>query len=199
MNTLLWTALAFTLGSLPFAYWLGRAFLSVDVRDYGADHNPGAGNAWRAGGWRLGLPAAALDVGKATAAVLLARIAGVTHWGLLPVALAPLFGHALSPFLGFRGGKSVAATFGIWLGLTGPLGALLLAVCFGLVYAVQRTDAWTNVIGSSLFFAGLLLYGAAGVLLSVSLANVLLLAWTSRRELHVPPRPRHTHLLGRRV
>jgi len=199
MNTLFWTALAFALGALPFAYWLGHVFLGVDVRDYGADHNPGASNAWRAGGWRLGLLAAVLDVSKATAAVAAARLAGFSHWDLVPVALAPVFGHAFSPFMGFRGGKGVAATFGMWLGLAGPLGALLLAVCFGLVYALQRTDAWTVVIGSSLFFAVLLLNGSAGVLLTISLVNVLLLAWTSRRELHVPPRPRSLHILERQT
>jgi len=199
MIILVWSALAFTLGALPFSYWLGRTFLGVDVRDYSADRNPGAGNAWRAGGWRLGLPAGLLDVGKASAAVLLARSAGVAGWGLVPIALAPLFGHALSPFLAFRGGKSVAATFGVWLALSGLLGALSLAVCFGVVYAVQRTDAWTNLIGSCLFFAGLLLYGASAALLTISLATVLILAWTNRGELRVPPHWRQTRFLGRKA
>jgi glycerol-3-phosphate acyltransferase PlsY len=199
MRILVWSALGFTLGALPFSYWLGHAFLGVDVRDYGTDRNPGAGNAWRAGGWRLGLPAGLLDVGKASAAVLLARGAGIDGWGLVPIALAPLLGHALSPFLAFRGGKSVAATFGVWLALLGLLGALSLAVCFGVVYAVQRTDAWTNLIGSCLFFAGLLLYGASAALLTISLANVLILAWTNRRELRVPPHWRQLRFLTRKA
>ncbi|MFA4966143.1 MAG: glycerol-3-phosphate acyltransferase [Thermoleophilia bacterium] len=199
MTILVWSALAFTLGALPFSYWLGRALLGLDVRDYSADRNPGAGNAWRAGGWRLGLPAGALDVGKASAAVLLARSAGLAGWSLVPIALAPLFGHALSPFLAFRGGKSVAATFGVWLALTGPLGMLGLAVCFGAVFAVQRIDAWTNLIGLSLFFSGLLLRGASAPLLIISLANLLILAWTNRRELRGSPHWRRTRWLGRRV
>jgi glycerol-3-phosphate acyltransferase PlsY len=116
------------------------------------------------------------------------------------VALAPLLGHAFSPFLAFRGGKSVAASFGVWLGLTGPVGALALAVCFGAVYALQRTDAWTVLLGSALFCADLLLSGAPAALLVISLANVLILAVANRHELRVPPqRRRWRHLAQRRV
>ena len=72
-------------------------------------------------------------------------------------------------------------------------------MCFGVVYAVQRTDAWTNLIGPCLFFAGLLLYGASAALLTISLANVLILSWTNRRELRVPPHWRQTPFLGRKA
>jgi acyl-phosphate glycerol 3-phosphate acyltransferase len=112
MPTVLYTMLGLVLGSLPLAWWLGRAVLRVDARQYGPDHNPGAGNVWRAGGWRAGLPAAALDVGKATLAVQLAVAGGPAGWQLVPVALAPAVGRVFSPFLRFRGGKGVACTFG---------------------------------------------------------------------------------------
>lgn len=190
MRTLLFTVVGLGLGSLPLAWWLGRAVLRVDARDYGADRNPGAGNVWRAGGWRVGLPAAALDVGKATLAVQLAHAAGLTHWQLVPVALAPALGHAFSPLLRFRGGKGVACTFGAWIGLTGPLGGLALAVCFAVFWAVQRVDAWTNVLGTSLFAAGLVVTGAGAALVATAGAHCLLLAWTSRHELRERPRLR---------
>lgn len=193
MRTLLLTFVGLGLGSLPLAWWLGRVALHVDVRDYGEDRNPGAGNVWRAGGWRAGLPAAALDVGKATLAVQLAHVAGLAGWQLWPVALAPVVGHAFSPFLHFRGGKGVACTFGAWIGLAGPLGGLGLALCFAVFYTAQRIDAWTTVLGAGLFTAGLSVAGAGAALVAVAGAHLLLLTWTSRRELRERPRLRRRH------
>ena len=198
METVLFAAIAFALGSLPLSWWLGRAVLHVDIRDYHEDHNPGAGNVWRAGGWRLGLVAATLDVGKAALAVGLARAAGLSGWALAPVAVAPLLGHAFSPFLGFRGGKSVATTFGAWIGLFGPLGGVLLAVCFAPFYASQRVDAWTDVLGTLLFAALLFAFGAAPAWVAVALADAAVLAWTNRHELREPPSLRWRPQLERR-
>lgn len=44
MAMLLWTALGFLLGAMPFSYWLGRLILYADIRHYG-DGNPGTINA----------------------------------------------------------------------------------------------------------------------------------------------------------
>jgi hypothetical protein len=57
---------AFVSGAIPFAVWLTRVIAHSDVRAVG-DGNPGAGNAFRAGGWRVGVPALVLEVGKAGA------------------------------------------------------------------------------------------------------------------------------------
>lgn len=54
LTVLFWTALGFLLGAVPFSAWLAR-LVGADVRRYG-DGNPGAANAWRAGGWKIGLP-----------------------------------------------------------------------------------------------------------------------------------------------
>ena len=65
MATLYWTTVGFLSGSLMFSVWIARLFLAADIRRFG-DGNPGSGNVWRAGGgWRLGIPAALLDYGKA--------------------------------------------------------------------------------------------------------------------------------------
>lgn len=188
---LFWTVLGFALGTLPFSVWLGRAMLRVDVREFG-DHNPGATNVWRAGGWRPGLVVALLDVSKAAVPVWFARHAlGDGSWALVPVGLAPLLGHALSPFLGFRGGKSTAATFGVWLGVGGWVVALALAVCFAVFYLMQTTDAWTTILGSTLWAVALVVRGAALSLVALAVLNVALLAWRHWSDLSERPRWRH--------
>ncbi len=187
---LLWTALGFFAGSLPFSVWLGRLVARADVRRYG-DGNPGAANAWRAGGWRAGVPALLLDYLKGATPVALARFgAGIDGWGLVPVALAPVLGHAFSPFLRFRGGKAIAVTFGVWSGLTLWAGPTVMGLALTLAVAVNRTDAWSAVFGVMVLGAYLLLSGAPAPLLAVWAGNLALVLWKHRRDLRTPPRAR---------
>ena len=165
--------------------------LGVDIRSVG-DGNPGAGNVWRAGGgWRYGVPAALLDYAKGTVPVALAyRWGDVEGAALIPVAVAPLLGHAFSPFLGFRGGKGVAATFGVWTGLTGLGGPLAFGLTSLVLWRLQKANGWTMLGGMTGLFVYLVLGGADPVLLSVWAANATLIAWGHRRELRDPVRLR---------
>lgn len=110
--------LAYLSGALPWSVWLSRLFMGADPRSQ-ADGNPGAANAFRVGGWRLGISVLLLDFFKAFLPVF------VAGWGLqLPdsqmcwLALMPTVGHAFSIFLGFRGGRAIVTLFGVWSGVT---------------------------------------------------------------------------------
>lgn len=183
----MWSGVGFLLGAMPFSYWLGQLFLHTDIRSYG-NGNPGAANAWRAGKWRVGLPALLLDYLKGAVPVSLAQSqSAISGWALLPVALAPVLGHAFSPFLRFKGGKAIAATFGIWTGLTLWEGPTVLGCSVGLFHRLQVVDAWTALFG----MAGLLLYllfrGAASYILAIWCGNLLILFWKHRDDLHQRP------------
>ena len=157
---ILWTAIAFLSGSLPFAVWLGLLFARADVRQYG-DGNPGTANAWRAGGWRVGVLTLVLDWLKGALPVGLAHFVGhIAGPGLVPVALAPVLGHAFTPFLGFRGGKAVAVTFGIWTGLLPGEGPVILGLLLTLFYFVQTNSSWAVML-TLLVFPGYLLWRGA--------------------------------------
>jgi glycerol-3-phosphate acyltransferase PlsY len=149
------TVIAFTVGSFPFAVWVGR-LRGADPRAVG-DGNPGATNAWKAGGWRAGLPVILLDFLKGFAPTLLARwVWEWSGWSLVLVAAAPVLGHRFSPFLGGRGGKGMLALLGSWTGLTlwqAPLvvGPLLTIGMLGL----RWREGWV------------LLLSAAGLLVAI--------------------------------
>jgi len=190
MMALLWTGLGFLLGAMPFSYWLGLLVLQTDIRHYG-DGNPGAANAWRAGGWRLGLPASLLDYLKGAVPVGLAHFAcGSSGWELVPVALAPVLGHAFSPFLGLRGGKALAVTFGIWTGLTLGEGPIMLGVFFSLFFLLQTVDAWAVVLGMLGLLAHFLMRQAAFPTLAIWGGNLIVLTWKHRHDLLQPSRLR---------
>ena len=187
---LLWTTLAFLSGSLPFSLWIGRLIARADVRRYG-DGNPGAANAWRAGGWRAGFPALLLDYLKGAAPVGLAHYGiGLSGWALLPVALAPVLGHAFSPFLRFRGGKAIAVTFGVWSGLTLWDAPTVLGLALALAVAVNSTDAWSPLFGMLVLLGYLVLARSPTPFLGIWAGNFAILLWKHRRDLRTPPRAR---------
>lgn len=198
-QVVLWTLVGFFLGSLPFSVWLGRLFARKDIRQYG-DGNPGSANAWKAGGWQVGLLAALLDVGKGLAPVLLAQANGVDGWGMLPVALAPVLGHMASPFLRFRGGKALAVTGGVWLALIGLVAFLAYAPFALVALALQTENAWPGVMGVAGLFVYTLVSRGPLWLVVVGALNLALIVWRHRVELRHPThlRPWAANLVSRR-
>ncbi len=115
---LFYTLIGFVSGSIMYSYSLPRVLRGIDVRDAAPDRNPGGANAVASAGKAIGLLCIALDVLKAFLPVYAAvTYAGIRGTELIPVAAAPVLGHAFSPLLRFRGGKAVSAFYGVLLAL----------------------------------------------------------------------------------
>ncbi len=189
LNLLFWIVFSFLCGSLPFSLWLPR-LAGKDVRTVG-DGNPGATNALKAAGWKIGLPAFLLDVSKAAAPVGMAyQVWGWRGWEILPVSLAPLLGSIFSPFLRFRGGKSLSVSLGIWIGLTLWEAPLVILTTLTLAFLIQSVSGWAvmaAILATALY---LFLRGAPGQFGAVLFLQTLLLSWTHRADLRRPPRLR---------
>ena len=134
---LLWYALAYVLGSIPFGLVLGRVFCKMDIRRAGSG-NVGATNVARLCGTGWGVLTLLLDAAKGAAPVAVALYALPLYWPeIFPAksaagmaaftALAALLGHVYSIFLKFKGGKAVATTVGIYLVLL-PIHLIIAAV-----------------------------------------------------------------------
>ena len=184
---LLWAFLAFFLGALPFAVWVGRLAARRDIREV-ADHNPGATNVLRTSGFGWFLVAMALDISKAAAPVGLAtHIFGWSGWPLLLIALAPPLGHAFSPFLGGKGGKAVAAVFGVWIGLTIWQLPLVCLAALAFWFLWLRTSGWVVVLTMSTVLVYLLIWRPDPLLIAVAATQIALLAFTHRADLSRRP------------
>ena len=142
-------ALAFLSGALPLSVWIGRWGVGVDIRQVG-DGNPGASNVWHAGGARWGWLAIVADFSKGLIPVALVNFGlGWDGWALTAVSIAPILGHAFSPFLRFHGGKALAVSFGVWAGLTIWSGPILLGVGFAIWLKILKRDAWVVLAGAA--------------------------------------------------
>jgi glycerol-3-phosphate acyltransferase PlsY len=130
-------AAAFAVGSFPTAYLVTRLVAGADIRSLG-DGNVGALNTFRSVGPVAGALVAAVDVGKGTAVILLARALGQPEGLVRAAGLCAVLGHDTMPLLGFRGGQGMAAILGIF----GVLYSLEIAV--GLVIAAAMLALTRN-------------------------------------------------------
>ncbi len=135
--------LAYLLGSVSSAVWLGKIMRGVDVRELGSG-NAGFANVIRNLGPWVGIPVLIIDTLKGYFAVQLAfLIPGIDSgseqlqmWQIL-FGIAALIGHLFPIYTGFRGGKGVATGLGIVLALY-PVGALLSFVVFLIAFLASR-------------------------------------------------------------
>lgn len=114
----LWLLLTYLSGALPWSVWLSKRFFSTGPRDQ-PDGQPRGPNAFRVGGWPLGLAVHLLDFAQAFLPVAAARwLLGFPTSQLLWLAIMPTLGHAFSLFLRCHGGRGSVTMFGVWAGLT---------------------------------------------------------------------------------
>src|SRR5450432_3705336 len=185
--TVLWVVIGFFCGALMPSYWIGWLVLHRDLRTVG-DGNPGATNVLKAGGWKLGLLALLLDVLKGAIPVAIARyVLGLSGTPLVVVALAPIFGHAFSPFMGFKGGKAVAVTAGVWTALTLWEAPTLGGIALGVWFSVVEVSGWAVVMMGLCMLGYYIITKPDPVLMPVLIVNLLLVAWKYRADLRKPP------------
>lgn len=201
MSVWLWAALGFLAGSLPFSVWVGRMAGGGDIRKVG-DGNPGSMNVGRKLGWRWFLIAMLLDAIKGFIPVGFAYFrGGMDGWQLVPIVLAPVLGHAFSPWLRFRGGKAVAVTFGVWFGLILWNAAIIFGVFLLLMYRMVRVSGWALMLAFGLFgiVVGIIYFPNHPKWAVIWLGNALILAIKHWDDLRQPPglRPWLAKWLGR--
>lgn len=187
MTSLIWIAAGYFLGSLPFSVWIGKIFLRKDIRTYG-DGAPGASNVARAGNIPLFVLAALMDGFKGAVPVWLAQlVSGINGWPLAIIAVSPVVGHAFTPFLKFNGGMGVAPTYGAWLGLLGWIGPVIMGVCAGLCFALQKNWIWVSLSSLAGLFIFLLAVKAQFFLAGVCMAHAAIQVSKRYRQLTMRP------------
>jgi glycerol-3-phosphate acyltransferase PlsY len=148
---------AYLLGSVPFGLILAAA-RGKDLRKIGSG-NIGATNLSRALGKKWGYFCFVLDVSKGLVPILAAgRITtgppnaiGLLLW--LLVGLAAILGHIFPVYLKFKGGKGVATSFGVALGLWPyfTICALLAIITWIIVVLIFRYVSLASIIASVAF------------------------------------------------
>jgi len=146
--------LAYLLGSIPAAVWIGKWLHKIDVREHGSG-NAGATNVIRVLGWKTGLPVLTIDLAKGWLAAMMPLFLNAAEPGTgtltnlrIAAGLIAITGHIFPVFADFRGGKGVATMFGVLLALQ----PLLTINCMGVFLVVLFI---TGIVSVSSMIAGI--------------------------------------------
>lgn len=114
---------AYLMGSLPTGYIAGKLAKGIDIREEGSG-NVGATNVFRVVGKRAGVVVLIIDVIKGFLAVYLLAALFFNFSGAysllvwqITAGIGVIAGHNWTPWLGFKGGKGVATSCGVFLAI----------------------------------------------------------------------------------
>lgn len=143
-------ALSYLLGAIPTSYLAGRLFRGIDLRQHGSK-NLGATNVYRSMGWRYAIPVGLFDVMKGAVPVLvLGPAVSGSAWFPLLCGISAVLGHVFSVFVGFKGGKGVATSAGVVLGLA-PMAVGFCLVAWALIVWASGYVSLGSVVAAALF------------------------------------------------
>lgn len=171
--------LAYLLGSLSFAILLSRLHGQPDPRASGSG-NPGATNMLRVAGKRLAILTLLGDLLKGLLAVSLAHLLGFSLQDQAWIGLAAVIGHLYPVFFCFKGGKGVATSAGMLLGLYPPAALAALAGWL-LAFYWTRISSLAALVATTLTLP-LLAWQQPAALLPVAVLT-LLIVWRHRANL----------------
>ena len=193
--------IAYLLGSIPSAVWIGKRYYGVDVREHGSK-NAGTTNVLRVLGKRAAIPVFIIDFLKGFVAVnifVLLRYdenipsqAWIINLKILAVIVVTL-GHIFPVFAGFRGGKGVATILGAVTGIQPNITFLCFAV-WVVVLMVWHYVSFASIVAGcafpilvSIFSGGVYSrYGLEHTSISYiifSFVVALALVWTHRKNI----------------
>ncbi len=173
--------LAYCFGSVSSAIMVCRVMGLTDPRSTGS-HNPGTTNVLRIGGKTAAVITLIGDVLKGLIPVLVARELTASTLTVSLVGAAAFLGHLYPVFFGFRGGKGVATACGVFLGISGVLTLILMAVWLtvAVLFRYSSLAALTAATLAPLIVLWLL---PDPWLLAMSLIIAALLFWRHRENI----------------
>jgi glycerol-3-phosphate acyltransferase PlsY len=185
MSPVVGLILAYLIGSVPFAYLIGRVFGRVDLRRVGSG-NLGATNLARQMGWPFFFLVFALDAAKGAIPVMLLPSPGdLAQHQMWQIALgvAAIVGHTRPIFLmGHGGGKGVATAAGVFYGLL-PHQTVDVLVIFGLVVLITKYVSLGSLTASGILPIMVLIGRGATPVFWFSLFIALFIAFTHRKNI----------------
>lgn len=154
-NHLAFIAVGFLSGCVLYSYVIPLALLKKNIVKCSPDGNPGGANAFTYAGKFIGIICIILDIAKGFFPVFFAyRILDGESFYFIAVILAPVLGHAVAPFNSVKGGKCIAVSFGVLLGLVPHsycvfiLAVFYIALCFAFRH---KPNSLKSIYAFSLF------------------------------------------------
>lgn len=135
---------SYLIGAIPMGYLLGRWVKGVDIREHGSGMI-GATNVLRVLGTRWFVLTMFLDALKGYIPTMAAWYLFHTHDMQVAAGIAAVLGHDFPVYIGFRGGRGVATSFGVYAALAMPLAVGMVATGIFIVLALRYMSVMSMV------------------------------------------------------
>lgn len=165
MMIVLMLILSYLIGAIPNGYVIGKVFFKKDIREFGSG-NTGATNSFRVLGKPAGFIVTFLDIFKGFITVFFPLWFSVhaqgpistffTH-GLI-VGIFAIIGHVYPIYLKFKGGKAVATSTGVVLGVNPILLLILAVIFFGILYLTKYVSLSSIIAAISCVIGSLIIH-----------------------------------------
>ncbi len=190
IDALLVIVISYIIGSFPTAIIAGKLLKKIDIRDFGSG-NAGATNVLRVLGWKAGVVVLLIDMIKGFVPVF--WIAALIHqnpdtliYYQILAAISAIAGHIWTLFAGFKGGKGVGTSAGVFMGLA-PIPLLIALAFFIIIVAATRYVSLGSIMAALAFLVVISIqkfatsFTVPDILYYLSVVVVVLL-WYAHRE-----------------
>lgn len=145
MDYIIFGIIAYLLGSIPFALIIGKLGYKIDIREHGSG-NLGATNAFRVLGIKAGSIVILGDILKGTLAAVLPQLFHADAYPLI-IGIIAVLGHTYPIFAKFKGGKAVATSGGMILGINPILFIIMIATFLLSLYLSKYVSLSSMITG----------------------------------------------------
>lgn len=193
--------IAYLLGSIPNAVWIGKTFFNKDVRDFGSG-NAGATNVFRVLGKGPGTVVLLLDILKGFLAAKLVlgyevfHDSSASHLGeyqkvnvMLGYGMAAVLGHLFPVFAGFRGGKGIATLGGLIIAINFWIAMIAIGLFLLILFTTRFVSVGSMIAGLSIPVLFVKIFGAnhpeykQPTVIAFTLAIAVLVVYTHRKNI----------------
>ncbi|SEQ54944.1 acyl-phosphate glycerol-3-phosphate acyltransferase [Virgibacillus subterraneus] len=168
MEYIVFAIIAYLLGSIPSGLIVGRLGYKIDIREHGSG-NLGATNTFRILGIKAGIIVTIADILKGTAATLVPLFFDVEVYRLA-IGLFAVLGHTYPLFAKFKGGKAVATSGGILLGINPLLFAIIVTSFILTLYVSKYVSLSSMITGIVAVVISIILQDIGLIIVTVGLA-----------------------------
>ncbi len=180
-NQLLLIFVLYIVGSIPFSIIFARLFNLSDPRTFGSK-NPGATNMLRTGNKLAAILTLIGDIAKGFLPIFLLKKTELMVDEIYLLAFFIYLGHIFSVFMRLKGGKAVATSIGVVLGID-YLIAILLISTWIIVYLISRISGLSAITAFVLLPSFFYFFSNYDHLASISIFNTLLILITHRSNI----------------
>lgn len=189
LKLVLTAGIGYLIGSIPTAFIFGKILKGIDIRQHGSG-NVGATNAFRVLGKRWGAVVLVLDILKGVVPVVfVAGFLSPDVIGRITAALAAVSGHNWTCFLGFKGGKGIATTLGVLIGLTVAIPevrwpVLVCVLAWAICFVVTAYVSVSSILAAIVLPLAMVIFSAPTPIVLLSIVFCIFVVMRHKPNIH---------------